>query len=115
MPIIKRFAIQKLGPRELTETHHRPVKHDGMKTTGFVPEQVTRTVEESYMVHFPAGHSVWFETKEAMAHAGILEDANTEIDSETGLPVERAGVVDFERINAARRAINTHHHAKRAV
>jgi hypothetical protein len=41
------------------------------------------------MVYSPNGTATWFETKEAMAAAGIAQSENFVIDTETGLPVEK--------------------------
>lgn len=82
MAITKKFEIEVVKNRKLTETVYKKV--DGR----LVSETVTRTVPASYMVYSPNGVSVWFETKEAMAAAGITETANFTIDTETGMPVE---------------------------
>lgn len=54
-------------------------------------------VPESYMVYFPAGHSVWFRTKGDMARAGIVEHENFEIDLTTGLPIEIERMLDLKQ------------------
>ena len=82
MAITKKFEIEVVKNRKLTETVYNKV--DGR----LVAETKQRTVPVSYMVYSPNGVSVWFESKEAMAAAGITETANFTIDTETGMPVE---------------------------
>ncbi len=78
----KRFEIEVVKNRKLTETVYKKVNG------ALVGETISRTVPTSYMVYSPNGVSVWFETKEAMAAAGITESSNFTIDTETGMPVE---------------------------
>lgn len=83
----KRFEIEVIKNRKVTETIY--VKNPDRATDGvnFLVEQKERVIPESYMVYFPSKHAVWFETKEQMVKAGIVESENFEIDDH-GLPVE---------------------------
>jgi hypothetical protein len=89
MAIVQKFEIHQVRDRAITEQVYRKVPVEGSKDgkTQLVMETIERIVPVSYMVYFPNGGSTWFETKGAMAEAGILEHENIEIDTETGLPV----------------------------
>lgn len=82
MAITKKFEVEVLKNRKLTETVYEKIDNR------LVAKSTSRTVPVSYMVYSPNGVSVWFESKEAMAAAGITESANFTIDTETGMPVE---------------------------
>ena len=98
MALSKKFQIEVVKDRELTSTVYTTVKGKDGKHLGMKSEQVKRLVPESFMVYFPGGHSVWFETRDKMAAAGILEHANEEIDLETGEPVKAPDYVDLKSL-----------------
>jgi hypothetical protein len=108
----KRFQIEVLHDRQVLETKylrnkdkevHEIEDEDGNMIANpnfgknFIEVKEAETVPESYMVYFPAGHSVWFRTKADMARAGIVEHANFEIDLDTGLPVEVDRMLDLKQ------------------
>ncbi|CAB4150615.1 hypothetical protein UFOVP568_49 [uncultured Caudovirales phage] len=82
MAITKKFEVEVIKNRKLTEKVYSKV--DGRLEA----KTETRIVPVSYMVYSPNGTSVWFESKEAMAAAGITDSANFTIDTDTGMPVE---------------------------
>lgn len=106
-----RFQIEVLHDREVTEIVRRRnptrgketiINEDGEEVENldhrknFIEEEQTRVIPTSYMVYFPNGHSTWFETKAAMAQAGIVESENFEVDLETGLPVMPHAVMSLK-------------------
>jgi len=96
-----RFQIEVVHNRKITETvrkrnlHKNDVESE-YHGANFVEEVVTRTVPESYMVYFPSGHSLWFETKAQMAQAGLVEGSDFEVDLDTGLPVDPKTVINLK-------------------
>jgi hypothetical protein len=92
-----RFQVEVLHDREVNMTRYKRVPVEGVpgKYTTEI-EKTTEVVPESFMVYFPAGHSVWFRTREDMARAG-LADESVMIDEDTGLPAEPEPVVDYKR------------------
>lgn len=98
MAVSKKFQIEVVKNREVTSTVYKTNPNAKGKSNGLLSEQVTRTVPESFMVYFPGGHSVWFESREKMAAAGILEHANEEIDTETGEPVRAPDTIDLKSL-----------------
>ena len=98
----KRFQVRVMKDREVTETRYA---RNPEKTETGIPFLVTHekvVYPVSYMVFFPSGHSVWFASKEAMEHAGLVETANFEIDMETGEPVEPVKQYDLEKVVEAK-------------
>ena len=77
-----------------------PERKETPQAAPFVMTQKEEVVPESYMVFFPAGHSVWFETREAMMRAGIVESENFIIDLETGEVEEQQPMLDLEALVA---------------
>jgi hypothetical protein len=98
MALSKKFQIEVVKDRTLTATVYAPVKDQSGKHLGMKSEKTSRLVPESFMVYFPGGHSVWFETRAKMAAAGILENANDEIDLETGEPTKAPDYVDLKSL-----------------
>lgn len=98
MAVSKKFQIEVLKDRKVTSKVYTIGAPTKGKHTSLTPKEVTRTVPESFMVYFPGGHSVWFESREKMAAAGILEHANEEIDTETGEPVRAPDTVDLKAL-----------------
>jgi len=96
MAVSKKFQIEVVKDRELTSRIYTVDTSGNSKRSTLSAKTVTRLIPESFMVYFPGGHSVWFETREKMAAAGILEHANTEIDLETGEPVQAPDYVDLK-------------------
>lgn len=93
-----RFKVKLVHNREVTETifsKNPDFKNDGVH---FIRKTEKRVIPESYLVFFPGGHSTWFETKEAMEAAGIIDRENYDIDLDTGLPMEKERVVDLEAL-----------------
>lgn len=96
-----RFQIEVIHDRKIVETVRRRNKekqdpeseHFGQN---FIIEEIERIVPESYMVYFPGQHSVWFETKAAMAQAGIVDNENFEVDLDTGLPVDPKVIINLK-------------------
>lgn len=83
----KKFEIEVIKNRKVTETIYKKNPDRAVDGVNFLVEKVERVIPESYMVYFPGKHAVWFETKAQMVKAGIVEDENFEIDDH-GLPVE---------------------------
>jgi hypothetical protein len=102
----KRFQIEVVKNRKIVETIRTAEKGKDGKHLGFKTETKERIVPESYMVFFPAGHSCWFETKDALAHAGLIPSANIEIDLDTGLPILPADEIDIKQLVEARTQSN---------
>jgi hypothetical protein len=106
--ISKRFQIEVIEDRVLSETIMRIEVDAETKHRRFIREQVERVVPVSYMVYFPGGHSIWCETKNDLARLGLVESENFEIDLDTGLPVQPPKQVDLKaRVERATR--NTRH------
>lgn len=99
MAVSKKFQIEVVKDREVTSRIYT-VGTAGAKGkhTSLVGKEVTRLIPESFMVYFPGGHSVWFESRDKMAAAGILEHANEEIDTETGEPIRAPDTVDLKAL-----------------
>jgi hypothetical protein len=108
----KRFQIEVVYNKELLQTKYMRNRdknaeeiedEDGNMIANpnfgknFIEVKDAEIVPESYMVYFPAGHSVWFRTKADMARAGIVEHENFEIDLNTGLPVEVERMLDLKQ------------------
>lgn len=98
MAVSKKFQIEVMKDRKVTSKVYTIGTPTKGKHTSLTQQEVTRTVPESFMVYFPGGHSVWFETREKMAAAGILEHANEEIDTETGEPIRAPDTVDLKAL-----------------
>lgn len=98
MAVSKKFQIEVVKDRTLTSTIYSVDASGKSKRTSLKAEKVTRLVPESFMVYFPGGHSVWFESRDKMAAAGILEHANEEIDLDTGEPVRAPAGVDLKAL-----------------
>lgn len=87
MAITRKFQIETLRDRKVVEHVYRFEENEqGVKVRTM--HTVERIVPESFMVYFPSGHSIWVENKALLAQYGITEDANVEIDTDTGLPVK---------------------------
>lgn len=99
MAVSKKFQIEVVKDRAVTSRIYT-VGEAGAKGkhTSLVGKEVTRIIPESFYVYFPGGHSVWFETREKMAAAGILEHANIEIDLETGETIQPPDHVDLKSL-----------------
>lgn len=108
----KRFQIEVVYNKELLQTKYMRNKDKNVEEIededgnmianpnfgkNFIEVKDAEIVPESYMVYFPAGHSVWFRTKADMARAGIVEHENFEIDLNTGLPVEVERMLDLKQ------------------
>lgn len=108
----KRFQIEVVYNKELLQTKYMRNKDKNVEEVededgnmianpnfgkNFIEVKDAEIVPESYMVYFPAGHSVWFRTKADMARAGIVEHENFEIDLNTGLPVEVERMLDLKQ------------------
>lgn len=96
--VAPRFQVKTVKNRKITETvltKNPDFKEDGIH---FLRETKERVIPESFMVFFPGGHSTWFETREAMVRAGIIDNDNYDIDLDTGLPMEKSRVVDLENV-----------------
>lgn len=87
MAITKKFEVEVVRNRKLTERVYSKVDIGNGKFA-LEGKETSRVVPTSYMVYSPNGTSVWFETKEAMAAAGVTDGANFTIDTDTGIPVE---------------------------
>ena len=107
------FVIHTIKDRKITETVYsvvmtdekgKPVLNDnGQPKRKIVPGyEVTRVVPESYLVKFRAGHSCWFETKEAMAKAGVREDVQLDDEDEDITHL----IVDTTKAGSIEAAIN---------
>lgn len=82
-----KFEIVTLKDRVVNRTVYKKEAVAGEeKKFQLVPYKYTETVAESFMVYFPGKHSVWFETRAAMAAAGVALDDTEEVDLDTGLP-----------------------------
>jgi len=102
-----RFQVKIVKNRKITETiltKNPEFDKDGVH---FLRETRDRVIPESYLVFFPAGHSVWFETRAALEAAGVNDNAQFEIDLDTGLPMEKERVVDLEALVARKTRSNT--------
>lgn len=99
MAVSKKFQIETVKDRSVTSRVYT-ISEAGAKGkhTSLVAKEVTRVIPESFMVYFPGGHSVWFESREKMAAAGILEHANEEIDLDTGEPIRAPDTVDLKSL-----------------
>lgn len=95
----KRFQVRIIKNRKMTVKKYAINSGRTKDSPGdaFAITEETVTIPESYMVTFPAGHAVWFESKEAMARAGLTDDANFEIDMTTGEPVHKITTRDLEK------------------
>lgn len=103
--ISKRFQIEPIEDRLISETIMRIEVDEDSKTRRFIREQVDRVVPLSYMVYFPGGHSIWVESKNDLVRLGLIESENYEIDLETGLPVAPPRHVDLKsRVERATRS-----------
>lgn len=91
-----RFQVEVLRDRTVTVTTHTKNPNKEKDNTNFIITMVERIIPISFMVYFPGGHSVWYETKADMAQAGIIESENHEIDLETGLPVNPEVIFDLK-------------------
>lgn len=97
MARVRKFQIEVVKDRVVTETVYKRVKReDG--GSALEASEVKRKIAESFMVYFPGKHSVWFESREKMAMAGILEHANVEIDTETGDAISEAPVANLKAL-----------------
>lgn len=114
MAIVPRFQVEVVHNRKIVQTVYTKVRienddADGKKRYVLTASEKEEIIPESFMVYFPGGHCTWFRDKAAMAQAGIIESANDQIDTETGLPVAPPVVVDLksasERKLTQRRAI----------
>lgn len=86
MARVRKFQIEVIRNRRVTETvsSYEELPSGGR---GLVQRSTERVVPEGYMVYFPAGHSLFIESKEQLSRLGLLESDNQEIDEEMGLPV----------------------------
>lgn len=107
--IAKRFQIKVLKDYKVTRIKMRRNPNKADDGIPFLTETEEVTLPESYMVFFPNGHSVFFENKTLMAQAGLTEDANFEVDMETGEAVVPPKANDLEAL-VARKTRNTRQH-----
>lgn len=104
----KRFEVEVVRDRKVTRTVYSRDPNKATTGNNFIKEEIEEVIPESYMVYFAGGHSTMFDSKEAMAAAGIVESANFEVDLDTGLPVEPPKVESLK----ARVEKNTRHRAQ---
>lgn len=102
MAVSKKFQIEVVKDRSVTSKVYTINRDTKSKHSLLVPKEVTRVIPESFMVYFPGGHSVWFESRDKMAAAGILEHANEEIDLDTGEPIRAPDTVDLKSLVSKR-------------
>lgn len=105
MAVTRKFQVEMLRDREVTE-HTYTFQENEVGVKSRVLKQNVRVVPESYMVYFPAGHSVWVETKAELARLALLPGDNIEIDTETGLPVTPPDVPNIKAM-VERKTANT--------
>ena len=87
MAVTRRFQVEVLRDRRITETVYVFETDEDTKQKQRVAKTIERVVPESYMVYFPAGHSIWVENKTELARLALRPGDNIEIDTDTGLPV----------------------------
>jgi hypothetical protein len=88
MAVTKRFQVEVLRDREITEHVYRFEVDEELGTKQRVMRTATRVVPESYMVYFVGGHSIWVESKQELARLALMPANNFEIDTDTGLPIK---------------------------
>jgi hypothetical protein len=86
MARVRKFQIDVIRNRKVTErvSAYEELPSGGR---GLVTKELERVIPEGYMVYFPAGHSIFVDSKEQLTRLGLLESNNQEIDEEMGLPV----------------------------
>lgn len=100
--LARKFQVRVVRDRKVTRDiyERNPERKKDERATPFIVKQVEVTIPESFMVFFPAGHSVWFETREAMVRAGVVENENFVIDLDTGEVAEQQPMLDLEALVA---------------
>src|SRR5215217_7123804 len=106
MATTRKFQIEVLRDRKITEQIHSFQKHPDSGVPQRVISTVERVVPESYMVYFPHGHSIWVENKQELARLQLLPHDNIEIDTDTGLPVVPPQLQDLKALSD-RKTVNT--------
>ena len=105
MAVTRKFQLEVMHNRRVVEQHSAFEEIEG-GVKRRVTREVERVIPESYMVYFPGGHSIWVEGKAQLAELGLLPSDNTEIDTDTGLPVLPPELPDF-KARAERKSAGT--------
>jgi hypothetical protein len=105
MPTLaKRFQVKVVKDRKVMTTQYlpNPERKKDERATPFITKQVETVIPEGFMVFFPMGHSVFFETREQMVRAGVVESENFTIDLDTGEVHQEVKHIDLEKRSASR-------------
>lgn len=96
MAITRRFQLEVVKDRVLTEVVYQHVTDPD--TGERRREQVTRerVVPEGYMVYFAGGQSIFVENREQLARLKLLPHLNADIDTETGEVVQGNDLRDLK-------------------